>query len=195
MEFLPFPKIGRLRRNIVVTEKIDGTNAAVRIVPLGIANPEGTPYTAIVDDWVVYAQSRSQFITPGKMTDNYGFAAWVEENAPDLINLGEGSHFGEWWGAGIQRKYGQDRKRFSLFNATRWATERPACCDVVPVLYGGIWEQAAIENCIATLRESGSVAAPGFMRPEGVIVYHPPTKTLFKQTLEKDEEPKGLTPA
>lgn len=189
IEFLPFPKIGRLRRNIVVTEKIDGTNAAVRIVPLPV---EGAApgYVAIVDAWVIYAQSRSQFITPGKSTDNYGFAGWVADNAPDLVNLGEGSHFGEWWGLGIQRGYGQDRKRFSLFNASRWGTERPACCDVVPVLYGGVWEQTEIEGCIARLRTEGSVAAPGFKRPEGIIVYHPPTKTLFKQTLENDDRGK-----
>lgn len=31
----------------------------------------------------------------------------------------------------------------------------------------------------------------GFARPEGVIVFHHATKTLFKKTLEKDEKPKG----
>ena len=188
MEFLPFPKIGRLRRNIVVTEKLDGTNAAIRIVPLPITGP-APGYVAIVDAWVIYAQSRSRFITPDD--DNYGFAAWVAANAPALVNLGVGAHFGEWWGQGIQRKYGLDHKRFSLFNTSRWNAERPICCDVVPVLYGGIWDQAEIEGCLRRLREQGSVAAPGFMKPEGIIVFHPPTNTLFKQTLERDEEHKG----
>jgi hypothetical protein len=32
IEFQPFPKLARLNRNILITEKLDGTNAAVVIV-------------------------------------------------------------------------------------------------------------------------------------------------------------------
>lgn len=34
MTFEAFPKISRLRRNVIVTEKIDGTNAQVFIEPI-----------------------------------------------------------------------------------------------------------------------------------------------------------------
>src|ERR1044072_4291110 len=101
-EFTPFPKIGRLDKDMVVTEKIDGTNAAI----------------VITEDGVIYAQSRKQFITPDK--DNAGFANWVQEHELELEALGPGVHFGEWWGSGIQRGYGLDHKRFSLFNTGRW---------------------------------------------------------------------------
>jgi hypothetical protein len=80
-------------------------------------------------------RSRSRWITPDD--DNFGFAAWVEANRDELLTLGPGRHFGEWWGSGIQRGYGlpKGEKRFSLFNVSRWGESRPACCHVVPVLY------------------------------------------------------------
>ena len=114
--FVEFPKMPRLSREIIVTEKIDGTNAQVYIG----------------DDGTILAGSRTRWITPEN--DNFGFAAWVRDNTDELLKLGPGSHFGEWWGAGIQRRYGLNEKRFSLFNVARWGEERPACCSVVPVL-------------------------------------------------------------
>jgi LexA DNA binding domain len=45
--------------------------------------------------------------------------------------------------------------------------------------------------CLDFLRSDGSAAAPGFMRPEGVVIFHTASGALFKQTIEKDEEPKG----
>ncbi len=35
------------------------------------------------------------------------------------------------------------------------------------------------------------MAAPGFMKPEGVVAYHAQGNVLMKATLEKDEEYKG----
>src|SRR5690242_15477805 len=106
IEFEAFPKIPRLRRDMVVTEKIDGTNAAIGIKPAGTFNFEEGPDPAIIacvgvgdDDYVVYAQSRKRLITPD--ADNYGFARWVVDNAQTLaLDLGPGLHFGEWWGHG-----------------------------------------------------------------------------------------------
>ena len=43
----------------------------------------------------------------------------------------------------------------------------------------------------AMLALSFSLAAPGFMRPEGIVVFHVAANTAFKQTLEKDGEPKS----
>jgi hypothetical protein len=41
------------------------------------------------------------------------------------------------------------------------------------------------------LRLDGSYAAPGYMKPEGIVVYHTAAKQMFKVTIENDEQPKG----
>jgi hypothetical protein len=173
--FTEFPKIPRLKREIVITEKIDGTNASI-LVP-----EDGGP---------LLIGSRNRWITPE--SDNFGFARWVTENEEQLrAGLGPGRHFGEWWGSGIQRRYGLGEKRFSLFNTGRWVDGAPPLCHVVPVLYIGPWSQNAIEDALEKLRTGGSVAAPGFMQPEGVVVYHAASRGMYKVTLEKDEVPKS----
>ena len=63
-EFTPFPSIPRLFREIVITEKIDGTNACVHIAEDGVT---------------VTAGSRNRWLT--LEDDNYGFARWVAEHA------------------------------------------------------------------------------------------------------------------
>lgn len=176
MKFEEFPKIARFSRDIVITEKIDGTNAAV-----------------VVDEETdeVYAQSRTRCITPAD--DNFGFAAWVEANKDALKEgLGYGRHFGEWWGTGIQRRYGIAEKRLSLFNTHRWnGVELPAGVFVVPELYRGEFTTEAIAECLAKLKAEGSVAAPGFMDPEGVVIFHTQGQFLFKKTFDKDDAGKG----
>jgi hypothetical protein len=178
-EFAGFPKLSRLNREIIVTCKLDGTNAQVHITEAG----------------EIFAGSRTRWITPAN--DNFGFAAWVEGNKEDLLKLGPGAHFGEWYGQGIQRGYGLKERRFALFNTQRWGPSEgsleipPACCRVVPVLYRGPFSQRSIEECLAQLRDLGSVAAPGFRDPEGVVVYHTAAKIGFKIALIDDEKPKG----
>lgn len=176
LEFKPFDKIPRQRRLAVLSEKIDGTNALI----------------AISDDLsVVKAGSRSRWITPED--DNMGFAKWVKANEEDLRGLGPGFHYGEWWGAGIQRRYGLSEKRFSLFNTARWTDDvRPKCCHVVPVIAEGVLSDALIDSALDKLRSGGSIAAPGFMKPEGIVIYHTATGGLTKVLLEGDEIPKGL---
>lgn len=227
LEFQPWPKIARLNRDITITEKLDGTNAAVVIVnaPFGSGVAEDPNRIAVIFDYDnagiddagepvsefhVFAQSRTRFITP--LQDNYGFAGWVQRNAQALVEiLGAGTHFGEWWGSGIQRKYGLTGgdKRFSLFNTARWAnlTDRdgyrfiadthPAAFAAipelhhVPVLYRGGFSEDAIVDAEESLRAYGSAAAPGFMRPEGIVVWHDAARQSFKVTLEGDAAPKG----
>jgi hypothetical protein len=169
-EFQPFPKLSRLSRTITVTEKIDGTNAQV------VVTPEGE----------VFAASRTRYITPED--DNAGFARWVKEHEEELRQLGPGQHFGEWWGQGIQRRYDLHEKRFSLFNTDRWgaAIDRPPCCHVVPVLYCGAFDTGEIDRQLGGLKWSGSVAAPGFMQPEGIVVFHHASRQCFKKTLGGD---------
>jgi hypothetical protein len=213
VEFTPFAKVARLNRDITITEKIDGTNGAIVITDDELlANWEtgqfmGDGITVNVDGkaWLVYAQSRKRIITP-KM-DNHGFAKWVWDNSEKLAHiLGPGVHFGEWWGHGIQRGYGQEIKRFSLFNTSRWNDEtlgkqegwllEPIGLGVVPVLYEGPFNREDIlppwDDALGDLRMFGSVASPGFMRPEGVVIYHHAANTMFKITLENDEVPKEV---
>ena len=96
--FVPFPKITRLNREIVVTEKIDGTNASVHVL----------------EDGTVLAASRNR----------------------DPVHL-----------------------------------------------------------ALARLAREGSLAAPGFVEPEGVVVFHVASRTLFKVLLRGDELHKGATEA
>ena len=171
-EFVKFQKIARLSREIVVTEKIDGTNGLIYIG----------------DDGEFQVGSRTRWITPED--DNMGFARWAYEHKDELMSLGAGCHYGEWWGAGIQRGYELKEKRFSLFNSFRWSDElgaRPSCCCVVPVLYIGMFDTAKIDDILRDLQMNGSKAAPGFMHPEGVVVYHAAGRVYFKKTIENDE--------
>lgn len=168
--FQPFAKIPRIKKDMVITEKIDGTNAQIQITDTG----------------QVLAGSRNRYITPDN--DNYGFAWWVKENESELLKLGEGRHFGEWWGQGIQRRYDLTEKRFSLFNVGRWNNDnKPACCHVVPTLFEGPFDTENYELALELLRAVGSVAAPGFMNPEGIVIYH--CGNLYKRTF--DENHKG----
>lgn len=206
MEFIEYPKTPRLFRNITVTEKIDGTNACV------VIGPQAPHMLAAVDGYGIFAGSRSRWITPA--ADNHGFARWVLEHAEELMQLGPGRHFGEWWGRGIQRGYGIPEKRFSLFNVARWCAhdgepalipsadpralmrcqERaPACCHTVPVLYKGLFEERTIRAVLEDLQRFGSVAAPGFAKPEGIIVFHESAQRPFKVLLENDGMAKGGT--
>lgn len=193
MEFVQFPKIGRLSRECIVTEKLDGTNALVHIMPAIDCGPDPS-IVATVGDFHLRAGSRTRWVTP--QDDNYGFARWVCDRADVLVELGVGSHYGEWWGQGIQRKYGLSEKRFSLFNVSRWgdADKRPECCHVVPTLWRGDFDTSAIADALAALATHGSQAAPGFMKPEGVVVFHTQSGALFKKTLEKDDAGKGREP-
>jgi len=173
--FKEFNKIPRLSRHCVITEKIDGSNGCI------IINEDGDMFT----------QSRNRIITPDD--DNYGFSQWAYDNYQDLLKLGAGYHYGEWWGSGIQKRYTISDKRFYLFNVHRWANEsaRPDCCGVVPVICEGIFTFDLVDEALSLLINNGSYADPNCKRPEGIIIYHEASKQLFKKTIEKDEEHKS----
>lgn len=175
-EFHEFVKIPRLYRECTITEKIDGMNACI----------------LIGSDGEFLTGTRSRWITPE--TDNFGFSKWAHKHRAELaVGLGVGLHYGEWWGAGIQRRYGLDHKRFSLFNTHLWNDDavRPPCCHVVPTLYRGLFTTSQVEGEMQSLATLGSKAAPGFMKPEGVVVWHDAAQAYFKTTIEKDAEWKG----
>lgn len=196
LEFQGFPKMARLSRDIIITEKIDGTNAQL----------------LITDGGDIIIGSRTRWITP--KDDNAGFARWVEGNKSELLKLGAGRHFGEWWGSGIQRGYGlpKGEKRLSLFNVGRWAlygTEPkriltadpriekyqdvlPEGISLVPELYRGEFDTQKINEVLEKLKIKGSYASPGFMKPEGIVVFHIAGNVGFKKTIEKDEVPKSI---
>jgi hypothetical protein len=193
--FQEFPKIARLSREIIITEKIDGTNAQI----------------LITDNGGFFTGSRTQWITPEK--DNAGFSRWAFENKEKLLKLGTGRHFGEWWGSGIQRGYDlpKGEKRFSLFNVSRWAlygTEPkritmadpriekyqevlPEGVGLVPELYRGLFDTQKIDEILWQLKINGSQASKGYLRPEGIVIFHVAGNVGFKKTIEKDEIPKS----
>lgn len=194
--FVEFESIPRLFRDMVITEKLDGTNALLEVR----------------EDGQVWAGSRTRYITPE--ADNYGFAKWVKQHEDELRQLGPGRHFGEWWGQGIQRGYGLTEKRFSLFNTGRWTSDRNIgaktslptpehstmcaevrCCHVVPVLRQWTFNTEIAHETLRDLVSAGSVAAPGFMQPEGIVVFHPKSKQLFKATLDKNDGHKSVPDA
>lgn len=67
----------------------------------------------------------------------------------------------------------------------------PACVGLVPVLYRGLFVTEKADHMIERLRHEGSLAEPGYMNPEGVVVYHTASGVMFKKTLVKDEQPKS----
>ncbi len=191
-EFKSYPKIPRLEKLVwAITEKLDGTNGIVHIEPvnpyqLGAPDPFVNALeagaVAIVDNFAVFAGSRSRWLQPGRQTDNYGFGEWVKNNADELVAiLGPGTHYGEWWGQGIQRNYGATRKRFTLFAPWRYPQVRDIRDETgdevltkVPLLAQGSGSARSIQTAIdlwsSSLERDGSPAVPGWMNPEGLVL-------------------------
>jgi len=226
VDFQKFNKIPRLSRDCVITEKIDGTNGQIFIIrfndfwnlhekhagdsvdtflkqyclysTLGIQDEDDILY--------MFAGSRNKWLDCSSKGDNMGFAKWVKENAESLLMLGEGRHYGEWYGKGIQRNYGLEEKRFTLFNVGKWVKlkdgeclekesklqECPKCCEVVPVIAECKFDTDKINGVLTYLKDEGSFLVPGFMNPEGIVIYHKASGQLFKKTIENDNNPKGI---
>jgi hypothetical protein len=196
--FQEFPKMARFSRECIITEKIDGTNAQL----------------LITDDGDLIVGSRTRWITP--QSDNHGFAAWAYAHKEELLRLGPGRHFGEWWGSGIQRGYGLKNgdKRLSLFNVSRWCLHGqepqpipsadprsvkmqevlPEIVGLVPVLWRGAFDHVShvTADVLRDLREHGSFAVRDYMKPEGIVIFHVAGNFGLKKTLEKDDTPKSL---
>lgn len=167
VEFKAWDKIPRENPfKATITEKMDGTNACI----------------IIADGEIVGVQSRKRLITVDD--DNYGFAGWVDRNKDDLVNLGDGYHYGEWAGLGIQKNpHNLDEKKFFLFNTFRWNPDnpnRPKCCEVVPVLFQGEIDSATIPDALQLLQDD---ATPE-QKPEGVVVYYHAFRKYTKHTIK-----------
>lgn len=176
LPFVGFPKISRLSRPVIITEKIDGTNAQIYIT-----NDDG-----------FLVGSRNRYLSLRE--DNHGFYRWAMEHKDELMTLGPGRHFGEWWGQGIQGRYSIKEKRFSLFNIEKYKDgKHPSCCSVVPVLRTlPNFDIDAIHYIMDELLYTGSIAS-GFKedKPEGVVLFHTHSNILYKKTFENDEAGKG----
>lgn len=198
--FKEFPKISRFyEQEICITEKIDGTNGLIHIKPAYEVGIEGLLYDdpdALFQDkyalhfkkgFAIYAGSRTRWLTPDD--DNYDFAKWVKQNAEELFKLGKGSHYGEWWGQGINRKYSMSKKVFSLFNVHKWidVSVRPECCDVVPILYTGLITPKVVHTFSKPLQVSEAAKKYGieFDNPEGTMFYLTKAGMYLKAPNEK----------
>lgn len=173
-EFVRFAKIPRLQKECTITEKIDGTNGVIHITDYGD----------------MFVGSRKRWLTD--KSDHFGFHRWTTQNQDELMKLGPGTHHGEWWGSGIQRGYNlpKGEKRYSLFNVSVWNDEnKPECCHIVPILHQGEFDTVLVHTCMTKLKFEGSMASPGFMNPEGVMIYHSALRGYFKSPFDKN--PKG----
>lgn len=206
-QFQPWEKIPRLNKTMVVTEKIDGTNAAIVVRPIA-RDSDALPHECVTERFglggglvAVSAQSRKRFITP--KSDNFGFAQFVHRYADGLAQgFGVGRHFGEWWGQGIQRGYGALDRYFSPFNTNRWNPESIEAVGLdtlnvvaVPVLYKwGRLDTVIVATAMEELRDGGT-RLPYTLKghpAEGVVVFHTAGDVLFKALLENDDLPKSL---
>jgi len=165
VEFKAWPKIPRENPfAVTISEKINGTNACI----------------IITDGVIVGVQSRKRLITPE--SDNYGFAQWVEDHRAELETMGDGYHYGEWAGLGIQKdelKLGV--KKLFLFNTFRWNENNPnlpSCCDVVPVLFQGQLTPETIPSLLESLDADEDVTH------EGVVVYYHAFRKYTKHTIK-----------
>ena len=171
-----WPSITRLSKaTVYLSEKIDGTSCGIHVS----------------DGKITAVQSRNQLLENGK--DQNGFAAWVRANEATLVeDLGDGIHFGEWAGPGIQKGYGLKEKTFFLFDTRHygrpWLTPN---LSVVPLLRTCQLDTAVFKEVLEELKTNGSVASPGFMRPEGIIAFVYDTQTRFKILCENDNFHKG----
>jgi len=191
-----WPKTPRLSAAWLITEKIDGTNSCLAIsrldkgghelsaADLDFPSPTGVRVVFTPDGvYALRAASRNRWITPDPKSDNFGFAAWVHANAEALAGLGEGRHYGEWYGQGIQRTYGLAERRWALF-AERWRFNLPQDLagigvEVVPQIATAAGQELneRVVWALEQLDQHGSHAVPG-KRAEGVVVTHlqDPTK-------------------
>ncbi|MEV6638066.1 RNA ligase family protein [Actinoplanes sp. NPDC051470] len=213
---------------MTITEKIDGTNGLVHVErhPWGYAagfdfNPDTAGIFVVQDlsvinedgvpqfEWHVRPGSRNRWLTTE--SDNFGFAAFVRQNAAELVNLGPGNHYGEWFGKGINRGYNLNERWFALFNVARWFDPRweyaepyrewfpkaqpaPNCITVVPVIRANVPGDRMTEDvrgALDTLSVVGSFAVPTFKNPEGVVAYHDGARQLFKAFPAGYDQPKS----
>lgn len=181
LEFKSFPKIPRLANlDVRITQKLNGTNGLIAIDLSSPLEPEIKP------------GSRNRWIESDK-DDNFGFRRWVLDNQNDLINfLGEGYHYGEWCGPGIQNGEGLKERGFYLFspkkryfNDKRKVEFTPPNVHFVPELYNGKWDVTQY-SWLRKLQMSGSRLVPGF--PAEGLILEVNGKLTIKVIINEDDK-------
>jgi len=173
-EFKSFDKILHIGKlYMTITQKIHGSNAQLLIYKDEDGNLKHK------------AGSRTRWLD--ETDDNYGFAKFCNENRDELIGrLGQGRHYGEWAGPGINSGEGLKEKTLCLFNVRRWiGKELPTRVTTVPMLYKGAISLDAISDAMERLRTQGSFLVPGYMKPEGVVVEL--DGQLYKNVFDEEE--------
>lgn len=170
--------------HVIITEKIHGTNAQIHVY----SESEGAPLKA-------RAGSRNRYLDV-LGSDNYGFAVYVKAHEQEICEkLGEGRHYGEWVGPGINGEYGLPDKHLVLFDHKRHPKEKfdagqmPPRMLPIPVLYDGPYSIEAVQATLEKLRTEGSVLSPGFMKPEGVVLHFPQFNSMKKRVFKAEETP------
>ncbi len=188
--------------HMTITEKIDGTNAQILIEQDGgelKVTCVGSRKRQIFPNGT---QLGPPDVPPCKGRDNAGFAAWVAENEVGLVQfLGEGRHYGEWAGPGIQKNpLGLTEKYFFVFNTHRNPPEKFEALGhlvpnlrAVPILFEGPFDMHTIDMTMRQLIMTGSAVAeankgPDCKDPEGIII------SCFGQKFKRTpvDYPKGL---
>lgn len=202
IEFQTWPKTTRLFRDMTVTEKMNGSNGCIIFEPCVTGSPYVPGVACGISEYDYAVQSRNRLITPGKTTDNAGFAQWVYDNHEELFEkLGYGRHYGEWWGRKVtNQSYGLDHRVFSLFNVDMWQVQPGEhhkfkigqdYLSHVPVLYRGMFSEEAIKSVAGNLLDLGSVGAAQFgvtdQTPEGVCIFHSQSRIVQKFTFDNND--------
>ena len=173
-DFKPFNKILHISKMYMsITQKIHGSNAQIYIYKDGN------------EELQIKAGSRTRWLD--EVDDNYGFAKFVTGHREELIgNLGEGRHYGEWCGPGINTGEGLKEKTFCLFNWKHFGDKvLPVNVTTVPVLYTGKLSLNKINEVMADLKETGSRLVPGYMKPEGIVIQL--DEQRFKNVFDDEE--------
>lgn len=178
MEFKQFSKIENVGKIYMsITQKIHGTNAQVYI------------YKDDDGEMQIKAGSRTRFLD--EENDNYSFAKFVLSNKEEFIEkLGEGRHYGEWCGPGINSGEGLEERNLVLFDWRRyWSAyskqELPDKVRVVPVIYKGKMSMDAIDESMDKLKNNGSYLVPGYMKTEGIVIEI--CGNLYKKVFDNEE--------
>jgi len=155
VEFVKWRSIKRPEKNtIIITEKMDGTNGCI----------------IIKDGIIIGVQSRTKLLSIDD--DNYGFFAWCAEHAAHIIDvLGDGRHYGEFCGPGINKnRHDLGQRAFFIFNTFVYPTiPESAYIKKIDLIYTGKYSDLEIRKASFYINLRGMRF--GYC-PEGFVVFY-----------------------
>lgn len=178
-DFPKFPSIERFDNlRCFITEKIDGTNGLIEVSCQGVKFGSRNKWLSNGDDNFGFYAYFSQYVDD--------MVAWYHRNAPGY-NWEPVRIYGEWFGKGIQRGYDLKERKFMPFSyGLAEDIEGVFAPNIVlpEFLYQGKFSREVLNNCMNSLKEEGSQVVPGYMKPEGVVVYFPDYEFSLKETFD-----------